>query len=114
MKISSNHLQRYKQIAMLLWKYGRSDLVKQMEIDDALDADARKLPSDPEQAKLPGELADELEAMGPTYVKLGQILASRPDILPPAYIEALARLQDKVKPFAYEQVEQIVEADIGA
>jgi predicted unusual protein kinase regulating ubiquinone biosynthesis (AarF/ABC1/UbiB family) len=114
MKISSNHLQRYRQIAMLLWKYGRSDLVKQMEIDDAMDPDARKLPSDPDQAKLPDQLADELEAMGPTYVKLGQILASRPDILPPAYIKALARLQDKVKPFPYEQVEEIVEADIGA
>jgi predicted unusual protein kinase regulating ubiquinone biosynthesis (AarF/ABC1/UbiB family) len=114
MKISANHLQRYKQIAMLLWKYGRSDLVKQMEIDDAMDPEARKAASDPGEAQLPGELADELEAMGPTYVKLGQILASRPDILPPAYIEALSRLQDKVKPFAYEQVEEIVEADIGA
>jgi predicted unusual protein kinase regulating ubiquinone biosynthesis (AarF/ABC1/UbiB family) len=115
MKITSNHLQRYKQIAMLLWKYGRSDLVKQMELDDTMDPGTRdNAPSDPEQAKLPEQLADDLEAMGPTYVKLGQILASRPDILPQAYIEALTRLQDKVKPFPYEQVEEIVEADIGA
>ena len=115
MKITSNHLQRYKQIAVLLWKYGRSDLVKQMELDDTMDPGTRdNAPSDPEQADLPAQLADDLEAMGPTYVKLGQILASRPDILPQAYIEALTRLQDKVKPFPYEQVEAIVEADIGA
>jgi predicted unusual protein kinase regulating ubiquinone biosynthesis (AarF/ABC1/UbiB family) len=113
MKIKSDHLQRYKQIAVLLWKYGRSDLVKQMEIDDALDSGARALPLDGEQATLPSQLADDLEAMGPTYVKLGQILASRPDLLPQAYIEALTRLQDKVKPFAYEEVEQIVSSDLG-
>src|SRR6187431_389388 len=113
MKITSNHLHRYKQIAVLLWKYGRSDLVKQMEIDDTMDPDARNVPGNPDEGHLPDQLADDLEAMGPTYVKLGQILASRPDILPQAYIEALARVQDKVKPFEYAQVEQIVEADLG-
>jgi len=113
MKITSNHLHRYKQIAILLWKYGRSDLVKQMEIDDTLEAEARALPSDSGQVHLPTQLADDLEAMGPTYVKLGQILASRPDLLPHPYIEALARLQDKVKPFAYEDVEHIVSSDLG-
>ena len=113
MKITANHLTRYKQIAGLLWKYGRSDLVKQMEIDDQLDPDAKALPANADEAKLPEQLADDLEAMGPTYVKLGQVLASRPDLLPQAYIEALTRLQDKVKPFPYEEVEKIVEADLS-
>ena len=112
MKITGNHLQRYKQIAKLLWKYGRSDLVDQMGIDDALDeADLKAAP--PPGDTLPEQLADDLEAMGPTYVKLGQLLASRPDMLPDAYIRALARLQDKVKPFPYEQVEEIVAAELG-
>jgi predicted unusual protein kinase regulating ubiquinone biosynthesis (AarF/ABC1/UbiB family) len=61
----------------------------------------------------PEQLADDLEAMGPTYVKLGQVLAGRPDLIPPAYAKALARLQDKVKPFPYAEVEAIVEAEIG-
>src|SRR5258706_2228993 len=51
--------------------------------------------------------------MGPTYVKLGQVLASRPDLLPDAYLKALTRLQDKVKAFSYEEVEEIVQSELG-
>lgn len=61
----------------------------------------------------PDQLADDLEAMGPTYVKLGQMLAGRPDLLPESYLKALARLQDKVKPFPFEEVEQIVTSELG-
>src|SRR6185369_2319860 len=77
MKITTEHLQRYKQIARLLWKYGRSDLVAQMGIDEALEAEEREPVSD-SQRGLPEQLADDLEAMGPTYVKLGQVMSSRP------------------------------------
>jgi predicted unusual protein kinase regulating ubiquinone biosynthesis (AarF/ABC1/UbiB family) len=112
MKLTGNHLQRYKQIAKLMWKYGRSDLVDQMGVEDALD-DADRKASAPPGDTLPEQLADDLEAMGPTYVKLGQILASRPDLLPEPYTRALARLQDKVKPFPYEEVEQIVATELG-
>jgi len=51
--------------------------------------------------------------MGPTYIKFGQLLASRPDLLPEPYLKALARLQDKVKPFPFEQVEEIVASELG-
>jgi predicted unusual protein kinase regulating ubiquinone biosynthesis (AarF/ABC1/UbiB family) len=112
MKLKAEHLQRYKQIARLLWKYGRSDLVKQMGIDDAIEAEERSEVGDPDG--LPEQLADDLEAMGPTYVKLGQVMSSRPDLLPDAYLKALTRLQDKVKPFPFEEVEQIVQAELGA
>ena len=111
MKISANHLQRYKQIAKLLWKYGRSDLVAKMEMNDAIDAEEKNAP--PKDGVAPQELADDLEAMGPTYVKLGQVLSSRPDLLPEPYLRALARLQDRVKPFSYAEVEEIVAAELG-
>ncbi len=111
MKLGAEHLQRYKQIAKLLWKYGRSDLVTQMGIEEAMQA-ADRAPAAGEPT--PAELADDLEAMGPTYVKLGQVLAGRPDLIPPAYIKALSRLQDKVKPFSYAEVEEIVQAELGA
>ena len=111
MKISAGHLKRYKEIAALLWKYGRSDLVNQMGIDDAFAADEPTPPAPGEAT--PEQLADDLEAMGPTYVKLGQVLSSRPDLLPDAYLKALARLQDKVQPFGYAEVETIVEAELG-
>ena len=110
MKLSSSHLKRYQQIASLLWKYGRSDLVQRMSNDNGFQIDDYKnAPGD----VTPEQLVDELEAMGPTYVKLGQVLAGRPDLLPTSYTKALARLQDSVKPFPYEEVEKIVVSELG-
>ena len=113
MKLTTEHLQRYKQIARLLWKYGRSDLVAQMGIDEELPPEERKPIAEAERG-LPEQLADDLEAMGPTYVKLGQVLSSRPDLMPDTYLKALTRLQDNVKPFSYEEVEEIVSTELGA
>jgi ubiquinone biosynthesis protein len=112
MKLSATHLTRYKQIARLLWKYGRSDLVSQMGTMHEALAEEAKLGPTPGEEALPDQLADDLEAMGPTYVKLGQVLSGRPDLLPAAYLTALTRLQDRVRPFPYAEVEQIVEEDL--
>jgi ubiquinone biosynthesis protein len=110
MKFSPSHLKRYKEIAVLFWKYGRSDIVAQMG-EDGFGGEELETPDDGEAP--PDQLADDLEAMGPTYVKLGQVLSSRPDLLPAPYLKALARLQDKVKPFSYQEVEQIVTRELG-
>jgi predicted unusual protein kinase regulating ubiquinone biosynthesis (AarF/ABC1/UbiB family) len=107
LSLKPQHLKRYKDIAWLLMKYGRSDLVKSAGLD-ALDA---PLPAaEPAAAR---ELADDLESLGPTFIKLGQLLSTRPDVLPPAYLAGLTRLQDKVEPFAFDQVERIVNAELG-
>ncbi len=111
MKLSPNHLKRYKEIAQLFWKYGHSDLVQQMGIDEGLDP--KELKPATEGRATPEQLADELEAMGPTYVKLGQMLSGRPDLLPQPYLKALARLQDKVKAFSFAEVEEIVTSELG-
>ncbi len=111
MKLSAAHLKRYREIAALLWKYGRSDLVQQLATSDEF-GPAEQTSSTPSSAT-PEQLADDLEAMGPTYIKIGQVLAGRPDLLPRAYLDALARLQDRVKPFPYGEVEQIVMAELG-
>src|SRR3569832_691429 len=87
-------LQRWKKIAGLAWKYH--------------DAPAQNDESSPAE-----QLADDLEEMGPAYVKLGQVLASRPDLLPSSYTKSLARLQDDVKPFSFEEISVIVEAELG-
>ena len=110
MKISPTHLKRYKEIASLLWKYGRSDLVQHLGMAAEFNPGATNAATP--DAK-PEQLADDLEAMGPTYIKLGQVLAGRPDLLPDAYLEALTRLQDKVKPFPFSEVEQIVMTELG-
>jgi predicted unusual protein kinase regulating ubiquinone biosynthesis (AarF/ABC1/UbiB family) len=122
MKLPAFHLKRYRQIASLLWKYGRTDLAQQMSAEEGFGIDELPLAegqpvmdtaTSPSGHALPEQLADDLEAMGPTYVKLGQVLAGRPDLLPDAYLKALARLQDKVKPFPYADVEEVVMTELG-
>jgi predicted unusual protein kinase regulating ubiquinone biosynthesis (AarF/ABC1/UbiB family) len=112
MKISAIHLKRYKEIALLFWKYGRSDLVRHMDFSEE-GFEPQEIKSDGKTAAAPEQLADDLEAMGATFVKLGQLLSSRSDLLPEPYLKALARLQDKVKPFSYEEVEQIILTELG-
>jgi ubiquinone biosynthesis protein len=73
----------------------------------------RDVPAGNDEALPAEQLADDLEEMGPAFVKLGQVLSSRPDLLPPRYTKALARLQDDVKPFSFEEVSVIVEAELG-
>ena len=109
MKISANHLKRYREIALLMWKYGRSDLVKQLNVDVGVSSEESFGAAD----ATPEHFADDLEAMGPTYVKLGQVLSGRPDLLPEPYVKALGRLQDSVKPFPTADVERIVMSELG-
>ncbi|MEO7299522.1 MAG: AarF/UbiB family protein [Verrucomicrobiota bacterium] len=109
LSLKPQHLKRYKDIAMLFLKYGHADMVHQFGLRAALnDEDLTSGQTSP-----PEELANDLEAMGPTFVKLGQILSSRADLLPQVYLDALSRLQDKVKPFSYEEVESIVTSELG-
>ncbi|MEP6936670.1 MAG: AarF/UbiB family protein, partial [Chthoniobacterales bacterium] len=68
----------------------------------------------PKEAAKASELAADLEKLGPTFVKLGQLLSTRVELLPEAYLEALARLQDKVEPFGFDEVEKIVASELGA
>ncbi|HEV2880615.1 MAG TPA: AarF/UbiB family protein [Pyrinomonadaceae bacterium] len=103
-------LKRYKDIAVLFMKYGRSDLVKTSGLSLALGDDSPEVAAAAPEAS---ELAADLERLGPTFIKLGQLLSTRADILPPPYLEALARLQDNVGPFSFADVERIVEDDLG-
>lgn len=111
MKFSGSHLKRYREIIRLLWKYSRSDVVRRASA--ASEGDAPELLTGNDDAVSPDQLADDLEAMGPTYIKLGQVLAGRPDLLPPAFITALGRLHDKVTPFSFAEVEEIVVSELG-
>lgn len=109
LSLKPHYLKRYKDIAMLFLKYGNPDLVNQFGIRGALDE--KEITTDHRTG--PEELPNDLERLGPTFVKLGQLLSSRADLLPEAYLKPLARLQDKVKPFPYEEVEQIINNELG-
>src|SRR5688500_2429274 len=104
------HLKRYRDMAHLLFKYGRSDLVRSAGLEAALGDDIPEQAGEPAAAQ---ELAADLEKMGPTFIKLGQLLSTRPDLIPPVYADALARLQDKVAPFPGEEAEKIVAEELG-
>ncbi|MDQ3068976.1 MAG: AarF/ABC1/UbiB kinase family protein, partial [Acidobacteriota bacterium] len=113
LSVSPDRLKRYAGMARLLYKYGNSDIVKRAGLEDVLETEPNgaetPVPADP-AAK---EFADDLERLGPAYIKLGQLLSTRGDLLPPQYLDALARLQDKVEPFSFAEVEQIVQEELG-
>ena len=108
--LKPERLKRYKDVAMLLVKYGRSDLVKQAGLEESLELDDIALQ---ETAPEADELAHDLEKLGPTFIKLGQLLSTRADLLPAPYLESLSRLQDQIEPFPYEEVDRIVSSELG-
>ena len=110
LSLKPQHLKRYKDVAVLLMKYGRSDLVKAAGLDPTLDDES---PAATATDPAASELANDLERMGPTFIKLGQLLSTRPDILPLPYLQALTRLQDRVEPFSFAEVESIVISELG-
>ncbi|MBV9189447.1 MAG: AarF/ABC1/UbiB kinase family protein, partial [Betaproteobacteria bacterium] len=110
LSLRPEHLKRYKDFAVLLFKYGRRDLVARAGLNDLLPEEAE---ADEEHIPEARELARDVEKLGPTYIKLAQLLSTRPDIIPPVYAEALARLQDHVAPFSFEEVEKILTEELG-
>ena len=107
LSLKPEHLKRYKDLARLLIQHGRSDLVKAVDVDLPDVEVSQEVSGDPEK------LAQDLEALGPTFIKLGQLLSTRSDLLPPPYLDALTRLQDRVEPFSFGDVEEIVGSELG-
>jgi len=105
-------LRRYGEMGRLLFKYGRIDLGS-IDGDTGREPTTRPRDEPTEGGELASELAADLEQLGPTFVKLGQLLSTRADLLPVPYLEALARLQDDVAPFPFDEVEPIVTGELG-
>jgi predicted unusual protein kinase regulating ubiquinone biosynthesis (AarF/ABC1/UbiB family) len=108
LSFKASHLKRYREIITLILKHFNPDMVKQFGVRGLLDEDLPRV-----DRSQPESLTDDLEKMGPTFVKLGQILSSRADLLPQPYLDALSRLQDEVQPFSYEELEDIVVSELG-
>jgi predicted unusual protein kinase regulating ubiquinone biosynthesis (AarF/ABC1/UbiB family) len=104
------YLKRYKDIALLLFRYGRADLVKRAGLTELLPEE----PEEKDEARpLAERFAADVEKLGPTFIKLGQLLSTRPDILPSVYVDALKRLQDDCEPVPFAEVEAILRAELG-
>lgn len=104
----SEDLAVYRDIARLVLRYGGRDDLTRLGLQDVLEEE-----QEPTGRGAPDDLADELEAMGPTFIKLGQVLATRGDLLPPPYLTALSRLEDDIAPIPLGDVERIVEDELG-
>lgn len=109
--LKPERLKRYTDVAKLLIKYGRSDLIRPAGLEDSVLPD--EIAEEAGAAAPAEELAKDLERLGPTFIKLGQLFSTRADLLPGPYLDALERLQDQIEPFPYEEVERIVSSELG-
>jgi ubiquinone biosynthesis protein len=106
-------LRRFRHIATALVRYGFADLAERLNIRGRVPVLRRRAP-EVDRLPLPERTADLLQELGPTFVKLGQMLSMRPDILPEDFTAAFTRLQDRVRPFPEEKARAIIEESLGA
>ena len=111
------HLNRYHRILRVLFKYGFNDLVDRLHIDQYLESGLQMINRKPREqiARLsrPERLRLVFEELGPTFIKLGQLLSTRPDLIPADYLDELARLQDEVPAFSLAEVHAIFREELG-
>jgi ubiquinone biosynthesis protein len=110
----ARYLRRYRQIAQVLVHHGFGLLVDQLGLASLLSLPRRVFRRPPSNGlSAPERLRAALAELGPTFVKLGQMLSTRPDLLGPAWILELNKLQDTVPPFPFEVAAATIEADLG-
>jgi ubiquinone biosynthesis protein len=112
------HLNRYRHILAVLLKHGFGELVESLKIDQYLEVGlqliSKKRTPREEPLTRPQRVRMALEELGPTYIKLGQVLSTRPDLIPVEFIEELSKLQDSVPPFPFADAEIIIQREFGA
>ena len=102
-------LARTAQILGFLFKYRGAGVFTGLDLDAAtLDPGTM-----PETDGKPEQFVDDLEALGPTFVKVGQALSTRPDMVPAPYLVALERMQDDVAPVPFDEIRAVVEEALG-
>jgi len=109
MNDSNTGLGRTTQILRFLLKYRSAGVFTGLDLD-AMGLDESTPP--PTEGK-PEEFVDDLEALGPAFVKIGQALSTRPDMVPAAYIAALERMQDDVAPVPFDVIREVIENELG-
>ncbi len=115
MILAPRYLPRLAATVGLFTRYGLLDFARGQGLlgleGIELGKDSDDGVASPEKAK---EFRERLVELGPAYIKLGQVLSTRPDLLPPAYIQELENLQDSVPAMPLDEVEKTIEAELGA
>ncbi|MDZ7612198.1 MAG: AarF/ABC1/UbiB kinase family protein [Candidatus Moranbacteria bacterium] len=112
------NFKRAKEIILVLARFGFGYIFNTKSTGKILGVSERKIKSEKGskevlQMKPPKRLRVALEELGPTFIKLGQILSARPDVLPAEYTDELTNLQDAVPPFSYEEVREQIHREFG-
>ncbi len=111
--LRTRNLPAYRDLLVLFTKYGRKDFHLTLAPDEIISTDTSEGPIEPEVKERAQAFAKSLKELGPTYVKFGQLLSTRPDIVPREYIDELEQLQDSVEPFSFADVEKTIEEELG-
>jgi predicted unusual protein kinase regulating ubiquinone biosynthesis (AarF/ABC1/UbiB family) len=110
--LKTRHIGAYRDLLLLFTRYGRKDFRLSASPEDFLAAEIEQTEMEPDVRARAEAFAKALKRMGPAYVKFGQLLSTRPDIVPQEYIIALEGLQDDLEPFSFADVERIVEEEL--
>ena len=109
------NITRLRHIAQVFLGKGFGHVIAQAGLTRALPFRRRfaRLP-EPERISIPVRLREAFEELGPTFIKLGQVLSGRPDLITAAYANEFKKLQDEVPPFPFEEARAIIETELGA
>ncbi len=109
------HFKRYRHIVFVLFKYGFGDLVDRLKIEHYIEVGlhliSRKPVDDVKKMTRVKRIRLIFEELGPTFVKLGQILSTRSDLISEEYCKELLELQDHVAPVSFEAVKKVIESE---
>jgi ubiquinone biosynthesis protein len=105
-------LERFQEILKILSEEGFGFLLDRADLWSHVPI-AKRIKHSREQIPGPVRLRETIERLGPTFIKFGQIMAERPDIVPPKYSEELKKLQDDVPAFDSSEAMQIIDEEIG-
>ncbi|MFP7295855.1 ABC1 kinase family protein [Neobacillus niacini] len=109
------HIQRYRDIVYAFTKYGFGFVMKELGLIDLLSVPKRVFVegNQTRNSRSTGErIRMFLEELGPTFVKIGQIASTRPDIIPAEILQELVKLQDNVALFSFDEVKRILEQEL--
>jgi ubiquinone biosynthesis protein len=111
----TRHLKRYREIATILARHGLGWLALQLNLGGLIPFHWGLLghPKRKEPYTQAEHMRMALEDLGATFIKLGQILSTRPDLVPPEYIIQFSKLQDSAPPFPYAEVAEIIQKELG-
>ncbi len=112
------HLARYRQILAVFLKYGFGDLIELLKIEQYIEIGLQLISKNRrsrlEKLSRAERVRMACEELGPTYIKFGQILSTRPDLVPVDFIKELSKLQDNVPSSPFSEVSKIIESELGA